>query len=109
MNKLEEKKILKLIKLYKENECLWNSNSKLYKKTYLKRSAFQRIAAQMQMNEREIKGKIEILRSLFKEAKQKMISSRNIEETNLFYYKKLRFLDPHIICKKPIIDFDVKL
>lgn len=99
----QQKEILKIIKLYRQYECLWNINCKYFRSIDMKKRAYQRIAFFLGKNEAYIKKKITNLRGVYTAARRKMAVSLKAgidrQEPSLFYFKEMSFLDPHILAR----------
>lgn len=57
MESKQQKEILKIIKLYKEYECLWNLKSKYFRRVDIKNKAFEKIAFAMKKDQAYVKKK----------------------------------------------------
>lgn len=71
---------VKFIRLYKEKECLWNTNSPRYKNKKTRNAALEYIKTEMNIDgfgKEEIKTKIRILRSTYYQEKRKIINSQS--------------------------------
>ncbi|XP_073839276.1 uncharacterized protein [Musca autumnalis] len=105
--KLNKNEIIKLISLYRCNDCLWNMNSNLYRRNDLKMKAYEDIALQMGMPTDVVKKKIRNLRSTYIGEKNKMYkkSGSETEEVyrpTLFWFEEMRFLDASIAVRTSI-------
>lgn len=97
----QREEILKIIKLYRQYECLWNIKSKYFRRTDVKNKAYAKIASLMNKDEAYIIKKIKNLRTAYTAEKKKIDHSLKdgIEykrEPSLFYFRKMTFLDPNI-------------
>lgn len=76
------KKTREFVEIYLKNECLWNTENKDYKHRNIKKLAYDKLSNQFNLNSEEVKTKIRILRTTYKQEKNKM-------ETTSGYYPKL--------------------
>lgn len=107
MEQMQKEEVIKLIALYKQNECLWNINSKLFRRTDIKNNAIRKIATEMGMDEEVIKKKIKNIRTSYTAERKKILNSKKsgagideVKESNLFYYSDMEFLNPCISFRK---------
>lgn len=94
--------IEKLIYLYKQNRCLWDYSCKDYKRTDLKKEAWQNMAHIFKKDVEVIKKKMKYLRSAYVNEKKKVEEYRGVIPTyqpHLFYYDEMAFLDPVIVLR----------
>lgn len=108
LTKLYKEDILKLIELYKKNECLWDFNNPYYKKSNLKEYTWKTIAMQFNMSVDDVKKKIKHLRSNYVAEKKKCDKSDEYI-SNLFYYGAMSFLDEVIVLRKNNSDIDIEV
>ncbi|XP_055839552.1 uncharacterized protein LOC129907397 [Episyrphus balteatus] len=103
-----------LIQMYKDKECLWNYKSHLYKRTDLKKKAWEAMSAVFQKDLNEIKKKIKHLRSAYVAEKKKvedsMRSGSGLDEIyipHLYYFNEFNFLDSVIVLRKTNSNFSL--
>lgn len=95
-------KVFRLISLYESHPCLYNATNRDYHNRLAKRSALQKIAADMETTEIDISKKLKYLRSQFGEEMKKMKASKSGLSTDgtyiskWRYYTALSFLEIHI-------------
>lgn len=103
--RLTRPEILKLIEMYKQNECLWNIHTPMYKKYELKQMAWDKIAKEFNTNVDNVKKKIKFLRTTFSSEKKKVDHSMktgralDIYVPSLFYYNDISFLKNTILAR----------
>ncbi|XP_037934063.1 uncharacterized protein LOC119668578 [Teleopsis dalmanni] len=100
------KDVIKLIKLYKQYECLWNIKSKNYKYLDNKKYAWLQISRECNRNVTDVKRKVKYIRTAYLVEKKKVDASkktssvRGIYTPHLFYFDDLNFLDSVIVQRK---------
>lgn len=113
-NKMNKNDVIKLINLYKENPCLWDINSRLYKRHDFKSTAYENISQNMNLPVEVIKKKIKSLRNTYTTEKKKIETSKKsgsgfdeLHESCLFYYEEFSFLDGSLVMRKSTNNIDV--
>ncbi|XP_073811297.1 uncharacterized protein [Musca autumnalis] len=109
MNKeIKRELTLKLISMFRERECLWNTDSIKYRRSDLKTQALMEIANEVDMNVEDVKKKIRSLRSTYIGEKKKVDQSimegcdaEDMYEPLLHWYGEMSFLDDYIASRKP--------
>lgn len=110
--------IIKLINLYRTNECLWNINSNMYKRTDIKINVLRKIAAELNIDEEIVEKKFKYLRTAYTAEKKRIDASlkksgidaeetESIIESKLFYYNVMSFLDKCIVHREGSKNFKV--
>ncbi|XP_075987812.1 uncharacterized protein LOC142984233 [Anticarsia gemmatalis] len=88
--------VLRLIDLYRSNECLWDTSNDSYKNKKLKNETWNEIALIMNLPRREVELKIHSLRSQFIRERKKFKNSVNadgvVRQSTWFAYEALMFL-----------------
>ncbi|XP_017479875.1 PREDICTED: uncharacterized protein LOC108369295 [Rhagoletis zephyria] len=107
--------ILRLICLFRQNECLWNFKSAGYKRVDLKRKAWLQISKELGKDVEEVKPKIKHLRTTYVAEKKKMDSSKKsgegaetLYELHLYYYNEMKFLDSVIVLRKTTSNLEME-
>lgn len=107
--KISQSDILKLIALYRDEECLWNVNSKSYKLLHIKAKAIRKIANILGCDENCAKKKFKYLRAAYTAEKKKIENSKKsgsgtdeIYKSNLFYFDEISFLDQVIVFRNSV-------
>ncbi|CAH1114372.1 unnamed protein product [Psylliodes chrysocephalus] len=102
-----DEKIIELIELYRENECLWNIKSAEYKNNIKRKAAITDIAKNLFVKEEIIKKKITSIRSTYLMEKKKILDSHKTGSgTDDLYsplvplYEHMTFLNDVIIARK---------
>lgn len=97
--------VLKLLRLYRQYECLWNCFSPDYKQPDMKKSAWIELSMHFGKDVDELKKKIKHLRNCYNAERKKVESSKNKHgiptyEPRLYYYNQMTFLDPVVSLRK---------
>lgn len=107
--KLNKSDIINFINIYRDYECLWNYKSENYKRTDLKRKAWEEIGHKFKCTADEAKKKIKYLRSAYVSEKKKVDDSKSggdVYEPNLFYFNEFSYLDGAIVLRKRYSNFE---
>ncbi|XP_011186442.2 uncharacterized protein LOC105214614 [Zeugodacus cucurbitae] len=91
--------VLKFLSLYKQYECLWNSQIPDYKQPDMKKSAWIELSIHFGKEVDELKKKMKHLRNCYTMERKKVESMKNkhgvsMYEPRLYYYNQMNFLDP---------------
>ncbi|XP_048481508.1 uncharacterized protein LOC125489531 [Plutella xylostella] len=92
-------RVLKLIELYQNYECLWDTAHREYKNKLIKQDAWDSIAKTLDVPVKEVESKVHTLRSQFSRERKKLKSSKktgtgsdDVLNITWFAYKPLLFL-----------------
>lgn len=101
--KYSANEMLHLINLYRENEILWNTKHKLFKRPDIKKNVLDKIGKEFDTTGEEIKKKLISLRSTYRAERSKVLvkkSGKGNEDddlpTSLFWFEEMSFLDDTI-------------
>lgn len=101
--RMDRDEVDELIAHYKSYKCLWDFQSKEYKRHELKKAAWRHLARMFGKQPFEVKMKLKHLRSAYVAEKKKVdnsLASGRIYKPTLFYYKNFSFLDNIVITRK---------
>lgn len=96
--------VLHLISFYRENECLWNIKSELYKRTDIKKKCYKELCQLFDDSEENIKKKFRNLRTAYTTERKKVLLSKksgsstdDVYKSHLFYFNEFLFLDATLV------------
>ncbi|XP_073846308.1 uncharacterized protein [Musca autumnalis] len=108
VKEIKGERILQMISMYRDRECLWNTKSELYRRKDLKERAFKEIGREFNMTVTDVKKKLKSLRATYLLEKKKVEESikagcdaGDMYEPMLHWYSEMSFIDDHILTRKP--------
>ncbi|CAG4950754.1 unnamed protein product [Colias eurytheme] len=113
--KLTKEETLKLVELYKINDCLWNVKNKYYRNKEARINALQNIVDEMQLtgfNIKDVQTKIKCLRSTYYLELDKIEKSERLNDEENVYVPKIEwFNEMHsfiydVTLKRKVHDFE---
>lgn len=111
-----DEKILQLIELYREMECLWDIKSPQYKNNVKRKAALTYISEKMELSEEIVKKKINSLRATYLLEKKKIFDSRrtgtgtdDLYIPTVPWFDEMVFLNDVIIPRKTTSNLDSQI
>lgn len=107
--------IRRLIDLYQENPCLWDTAAEAYKDRVKKNSAFLLISSELNVDIKEVQRKLHNLRNQFSQELKKinMVKSGMGTGEKYFtkwpYFEALKFIEPTVVARRGISNMVSKL